>query len=199
MSEHQGLLHLFGAPHRQGGRIYGVVIGLVTNNEDPDKLGRVKVKFPWLSDADESGWARVAAPMAGKQMGLYFLPEVHDEVLVAFEHGRVDRPIVLGALWNGKDTPPADNADGKNNLRVLKSRSGHTVTLDDTEGSEKITIADGKQKNRIVLSAADNSLEITSEGDLTVKAKGKITLQSDGEVSVKGSSVSLNDGKLKVK
>ena len=68
-------------------RVSGVVVGVVTNNQDPEGMGRVKVKFPWLSDEDESNWARVAAPMAGKERGFYFLPEVEDEVLVAFEHG----------------------------------------------------------------------------------------------------------------
>jgi uncharacterized protein involved in type VI secretion and phage assembly len=175
------------------------------------------VKFPWLSDVDESNWARVAALMAGKEMGTYFLPEVDDEVLVAFEHGRIDRPVVIGSLWNGKDKPPADNGDGKNNVRVIKSRSGHTITLDDTEGSEKITIADGKEKSSVVFDAANGSLSITSEGDVTVHAKGKLMLQSDVEVTVKGASsgkialqsdteiaikgptgVNINDGKLKV-
>src|SRR5262249_55069754 len=106
-------------------RIYGVVVGVVTNNQDPDKLGRVKVKFPWLSADHESGWARIACPMAGNGRGFFFLPEVDDEVLIAFEHGRVEFPYVVGSLYNGKDKPPGDNGDGKNNLRSLKSRSGH--------------------------------------------------------------------------
>lgn len=187
---------LFEAPRHDPTRVYGVVVGIVTNNQDDSGQGRVKVKFPWLSDSDESNWARIAAPMAGKGMGVYFLPEVDDEVLVVFEHGRVDSPYVIGALWNGKEAPPADNSDGKNNLRVLKSRSGHTITLDDTDGSEKITITDGKSS--VVLDAAQKSISITSGGDLTIKAKGKLALEADGDITVKGSSVSLNDGKLKV-
>ena len=84
----------------------GVVIGLVTNNQDPDGQGRVKVKFPWLSDDQESNWARLAMPMAGKNRGLFLLPEVGDEVLVMFEQGDVNHPYVIGAVWNGADTPP---------------------------------------------------------------------------------------------
>jgi uncharacterized protein involved in type VI secretion and phage assembly len=103
----------------RSGRIHGVVVGLVTNNQDPDGLGRVKVKFPWLSDVDESSWARIAAPMAGKQRGACFLPEVDDEVLVAFEHGDMRFPYVLGALWNGQDAPPVTNSDGTNNVRMI--------------------------------------------------------------------------------
>ncbi|MCM0593896.1 MAG: phage baseplate assembly protein V [Gloeotrichia echinulata DEX184] len=110
-------------------RIFGVVIGIVTNNQDPEKFGRVKVKFPWLSDDDESYWARIATPMAGKQMGIYFLPEVNDEVLVIFEQGDVRFPYIIGSLWNGKDIPPLTNEDGKNNVRLIKSRSGHVIRL----------------------------------------------------------------------
>ena len=95
------------------GRILGVVVAIVTNNQDPDGLGRVRLRFPWLDDGAESFWARVASPMAGNARGLYFLPEVDDEVLVAFQHGRPEAPVVLGGLWNGKDKPPADNADAQ--------------------------------------------------------------------------------------
>ncbi|HEY9666693.1 MAG TPA: phage baseplate assembly protein V, partial [Coleofasciculaceae cyanobacterium] len=141
-------------------RIYGVVIGIVTNNQDPDKLGRVKVKFPWLSDADESYWARVATPMAGKDRGIYYLPELDDEVLVVFEHGDVRFPYVLGALWNGKDMPPADNGDGKNNLRVIKSRSGHVIRLNDEDGKETIEIIDKSGKNSLIFDTAKNAIAI---------------------------------------
>ncbi|HEX2224158.1 MAG TPA: phage baseplate assembly protein V, partial [Thermoanaerobaculia bacterium] len=122
------------ASSRETSRIYGVVVGVVTNNQDPEGLGRVKLRLPWLSAQAESDWARVISPMAGGDRGLYALPEVDDEVLVAFEHGRAELPYVLGSLWNGKDKPPAANEDGKNKLRVLKSRSGHRVRLDDTAG-----------------------------------------------------------------
>ena len=92
------------------GRIYGVVVGIVTANQgDPDGLGRVKVRFPWLASDAESAWARIATLMAGNKRGSFFLPEVEDEVLVAFEHGDLRYPYILGALWNGKDKPPDTN------------------------------------------------------------------------------------------
>jgi len=173
-------------------RIHGVVVGVVTNNQDPDGLGRVKLSFPWLSDAYESNWARVAAPMAGKERGAYFLPEVDDEVLVAFEHGAVERPFVLGGLWNGQDKPPADNKDGKNNIRLIKSRSGLTVKLDDTDGAAKVTISDKEGKNLIELDAGKSTISITSDKDLILMAKGNISLESSGgDVSIKGKNVAL--------
>ena len=174
----------------RAGRIYGVVIGLVTNNKDPEKLGRVKVKFPWLSDVDESGWARIAAPMAGKQRGLFFLPEVDDEVLVAFEHGDPRVPYVLAAMWNGKDAPPLTNDDGKNNVRMIKSRSGHTVKLNDEDGKETIEIVDKSQKNSIVIDTSKNTITVTTDKDITLSAaKGTIKLDAQSvEISSSGST-----------
>jgi uncharacterized protein involved in type VI secretion and phage assembly len=182
MSQH--LLDLIAPPdHDRASRIYGVVIGIVTNNKDDDHMGRVKVKFPWLSDDDESSWARVATPMAGAGRGAYFLPEVNDEVLVAFEHGDIQFPYVVGALWNGQDAPPTENSDGQNNIRVIHSRSGHLVRLDDTDGDEKIEIIDKTGGNSITIKASDNSIAITCTGRMTFQANGiEITSQSDVKI-----------------
>jgi uncharacterized protein involved in type VI secretion and phage assembly len=174
---------------------YGVTIAEVTNNKDEAKLGRVKVKFPWLSDTDESFWARVLTPMAGGDRGLYFLPEVGDEVLVAFEHGNIEFPYILGALWNGKDQPPETNEDGENNKRTIKSRSGHTVTLDDTDGAEKIEIVDKSKKNSIVVNTKDNTITISADADITIQSSNgklilsgkEIQIDSKGDVKIKAS------------
>ena len=169
-------------------KIYGVVIGIVTNNQDPDKLGRVKVKFPWLSNENESFWARIASPMAGKERGIYFLPEVDDEVLVIFEHGDMRFPYVIGALWNGQDLPPDNNKDGKNNLRVIKSRSGHIIRLNDEEGKEKIEIIDKSEKNSLVFDTANNTITINSDKDINLKAsQGTIKLEAQ-KIEIKSSS-----------
>jgi uncharacterized protein involved in type VI secretion and phage assembly len=176
-------------------RFYGVTIAEVTNNKDEAKLGRVKVKFPWLSDTDESFWARVLTPMAGGDRGIYFLPEVGDEVLVAFEHGNIEFPYILGALWNGKDKPPETNEDGKNNKRMIKSRSGHTITLDDTDGEEKIEIVDKSKKNSIVVNTKENTITISADADITLKSSNgklilsgkEIQLDSKGDVKIKAS------------
>jgi uncharacterized protein involved in type VI secretion and phage assembly len=161
----------------------GVAVGLVTNNHDPDGLGRVKVKYPWLGDDDESYWARIVTPMAGNERGVYFLPEVDDEVLVAFEHGSMGHAFVLGGLWNGKDKPPESNSDAKNNHRAIKSRSGHIIRFDDTDGAEKIEIVDKSGENKIVIGSSDKSI--------TIQAKGDITLHADGELKLSGKGIEL--------
>lgn len=194
----------------------GAVIGLVTNNSDPDGLGRVKVKFPWLSDADESAWARVTAPMAGKDRGAYFLPEVDDEVLVVFERGDPRFPYVIGSLWNGKDTAPADNGDGKNNVRLIKSRSGHVVKLNDEDGKETIEIVDKSGNNSVVIDTAENTITITADKDIVlsapqgtikldaqkieakssadakIEADQGLDLKANGTLNVKGTTVNIN-------
>jgi phage baseplate assembly protein V len=166
------------APHD---RFYGVVVGIVTNNQDPDGMHRVKVKFPWLSKDVESNWARVAAPMTGKDRGAYFLPEVDDEVVVAFEHGQVDHPFVVGSLWNGKDTAPESNSDGQNNHRTIKSRSGHVLRFNDKAGGETIEIIDRTGSNKIIIDSAANTITIEAQSDITIKSvTGKLTMQANG-------------------
>ena len=162
-------------------RFYGVVVGIVTNNQDPDDLYRVKVRFPWLNQDHESNWARVATAMTGNGRGAYFLPEVDDEVLVAFEHGLIDQPYVIGSLWNGKDQPPESNQNGENNHRAFKSRSGHIIRFNDQDGQETIEIIDKTKKNKIVIDSAQNTVTIEASSDIEIKSEtGKLTLSAIG-------------------
>lgn len=167
-------------PDRQDSdRTYGVVVAIVMDNKDPRGFGRVRVKYPASSDDEIGHWARVAVLMAGAQRGTFFLPEVDDEVLVAFEQGDIMRPYIIGALWNGKDKPPDANSDGENNLRFIKSRSGHLVRLDDTDGAEKIEIIDKSGKNSITIDTAENTIAIKSDKDITIEAtQGTIKLNA---------------------
>ena len=122
-------------------RIPGVVSGVVTDNRDPRGFGRIKFRSPSLG-GDESGWARMATPSAGDRRGIYFLPEVGDEVLVAFDRGDPRRPYVVGCLWGGKaeTRPPERNTGGRNDVRVIRSRSGHQIRFDDSPEGERIEI-----------------------------------------------------------
>jgi uncharacterized protein involved in type VI secretion and phage assembly len=169
------------APSDADGKLHGVVVGIVTNNRDPEGMHRVKVRMPWLNNDEESHWARVATPMAGNGRGAYFLPEVDDEVLVAFEHGSVEHPFIIGSLWNGKDQPPESNGDGNNDNRGFKSRSGHVIRLGDRAGDERIEIIDKSGNNRIVIASSGNEITIEAQGDITITSTtGKLTMSAVG-------------------
>jgi phage protein D len=190
---------LFGvlSPQPERALVSGFVIGVVTDNQDPDGLGRVKVKYPSFSSEHASDWVRLVVPGGGSQRGIEFVPEVNDEVLVGFELGDVHYPYVLGGLWNGQDAPPTKSdqlvSGGKVQKRIIKSRTGHIVTLDDSDGGGGITIEDSKG-NKIALDTASNSLTIDVKGDATVKAQGNLSLEATGSVSVKGMGVKVDGG-----
>ncbi len=176
------------APGSNLQRMYGVVIAIVTNTQDEKGLGRIKLKFPWLSDQEESNWARLAVPTAGGDRGFYFLPDVGDEVLVAFEHGNPNAPYVVGALWSKKNVPPAKNDDGKNDLHLIKSRSGHTIQLNDAVGKETIEIIDKSGNNKLTFDTASNTITIASDKDIKLSApKGTIILDAQ-KIEVKSST-----------
>lgn len=198
-----------GAAHGDGlaGRAApGVVRGLVSDNRDPDQLGRVKVRFPWLDEDYSSTWAPVMQLGAGPDSGTFFLPAVDDEVLVGFEHGRVDRPVVIGGLFNKTDKPPDYGAfldDGAVTGRGIWSRTGHRVTLHDAADTAGIILravdGHGGSVVSIEMNAKDEKLVIRSEGDIKVEALGDITLkganvtvQADRELVLKGSTIKLN-------
>jgi phage protein D/phage baseplate assembly protein gpV len=166
-------------------RFYGVVLAEVVKNHevvDPSAkvpLGRVMVSYPGLSKDFTSGWAPCVRPMAGDNMGFYALPQVGEQVLVAFEHGHLAKPYVLGSLWNVKQSPPEKNTDGKNNLRLIKSKAGHTIVFDDTPGAGQLVVGDGKGSS-ITLNAEDGSITISARKDLTITASGTLKLQAAG-------------------
>jgi type VI secretion system (T6SS) baseplate-like injector VgrG len=184
-------------PEQETASPAGLVIGIVTDNQDPEGQGRVKVKFPWLSGEHASDWARVVVPGGGADRGIQFLPEVNDEVLVGFELGDIHYPYVLGGLWNGQDAPPRKSgqavSSGRVQQRVIRSRTGHTITLDDTDGGGGITIED-KNGNKVVLDTGKNALTIEVKGDASVKAHGSLTFEAQGQVEIKGMGVKIDGG-----
>ena len=192
----------------------GVATAVVSNVEDPAGTGRVKVALPWLGEDVESPWARVAVPMAGSGRGLLLVPDVGDEVLVAFEHGSLDHPVVIGSLWSREDPPPAA-VDGTNAVRMLRTGGGAVVLLDDSQGARVIEIADNAG-NAVRLEADGGRLVITAAGDLELVAErgrirlcaaeveidastalrarssGSAELSASGTTAVKGAFVELN-------
>lgn len=166
----------------------GVVPAVVTNLEDPDNLARIKVSFPWMGADIESDWCRIAVPDAGNEKGFMFLPEVNDEVLVAFEHGDINRPFVIGSLWNGKQKPPETHSEaaksGKVNHRIIKSRAGHMILLNDEDGKETIEITDKTGKNQILIDSSKNTLTVKIDKDITIEAGGKVDLKATGDLGI---------------
>ena len=207
----------------EASRVYEPIIGIVTDNKDPSKLGRVKLKIPILSDQDSTYWCPIIMLGAGKNRGWFFIPEKDDEVLVMFEHGDLNRPLVVGALWNGKDKPPATNPGG-NPRRVIKSRRGSKITFDDDQ--EQLIIEDGAQSGRITFDSKANkitiealdgdvcfqspaddmtivaeSIEMTATSNLEIHAGDAMQWGAGGSATIKspapslsGSKVHFNDG-----
>jgi len=168
----------------------GVVVGLVKNLEDPRGEGRLQVEFPWLPESRRSAWAPVAAPLAGKQRGAWFMPEIDDEVLVAFEHGDFDHPFVVGFLWNGVDKPP----DTDNKHRVIVTPGGHELRFEDDDGAKQV-ILKTSGGHKITLNDKSGSTTVT------VKTNGGHTLElNDTQQSVTaqtaggGQTLTLSDG-----
>jgi phage protein D/phage baseplate assembly protein gpV len=198
----------------------GVVPALVTNNNDPKNMGRVKVKFPWLDAALESNWARISTIGAGNNRGFFWLPEVNDEVLVAFEHGDFNHPYIIGSVWNGQDAPPEQAsqavAAGKVKRRTIKSRLGHTIRMVDDDSEKYIEIVDSAQGTNIKLDAQTNKLtitcksdikntaqgkielvaqtniDLTATGNITIKGTGNVNVEATGMLTLKGSVVNIN-------
>jgi phage protein D len=181
----------------------GLVRGIVDDNADPENLGRVKVRLPWLNADFSSNWAPVMQLGAGPDSGTLFIPAVNDEVLVGFEHGDVDWPVVVGGLFNATDKPPAyshvlDN--GSVHRRSIVSRLGHQIALSDDPNNESgIAIVTKDATVAIGLNARDKMLTVVSHGDVEIKAGGemklsgsKITVQADGELVLKGTQIKLN-------
>jgi uncharacterized protein involved in type VI secretion and phage assembly len=176
------------------GQMPGLVEALVTDNVDPEQLGRVRVKFPTLPDMPESWWARLAMPMAGKERGWMTIPEIGDEVLVSFVHGDHDNAIVVGSLFNGVDTPPYANEDKENNLRVFQSRSGHRITFDDTSGAERIELITHNEEIRIIWDSVEKTLSVYSGKDIIVEAKETISMKCKDFILEAEKSVSMKAG-----
>jgi uncharacterized protein involved in type VI secretion and phage assembly len=201
---------LQGRPH--SGIVPYAVVAIVTDNVDPDELGRIQVKFPTLHEEPLSFWLRQVAPMAGKERGVYALPEIDDEVLVIFLQGSHDVGIIIGQFWNGVDLPPPEAKDGmpkggdhdtgatwstekftegstsldNNDRRFWKSRAGTLVAFDDTEGSETLQLWDKDHKLSLIFDTAKQAVFLANTGgDMHVRTKGDLYLEAGGEVKMK--------------
>ncbi|MBV8757619.1 MAG: hypothetical protein JO257_10100 [Deltaproteobacteria bacterium] len=215
-----------GGPARDshGNLYFGLHYAVVTQNKDPDNLGRIKVRLPWLDggDKDQTHWAQLLTPMEGKKFGWYTLPDIEDVVVIAFIAGEMHQPVVLGGVWSKTDNSPEPNEDGKNNFRGYRSRSGHRLILDDSDKT-KVVLADKTGKNMVgignfakagagpntcavykppmsgdtgvSISTMEGTLEITcKDGTLKVDAQQNIKINAKTTVDVKAGKDIKMDG-----
>lgn len=191
-----GLADGTGEPAPLGGASWPeLTIGVVTNLNDPDAAGRVKVKLPVLGADVETDWARVATPFGGAERGFSFLPEVNDEVLVGFEGGDPARPVVLGALWGLTDKPPAVGAaaNGKVDERGITSRLGSTLSFGDgdAEGDQHVLLTE-HAGGRIRLGADRCDVEMPNGKPIVVKAgRTNVTIDQNGHVVIEGNDITI--------
>lgn len=191
------LLGLLGTPASQGGA--GLVTGVVSNNDDPEKMGRVKVAYTWLDERVESDWSRVVCPGAGGDRGLVALPEVGDEVAVGFHHADPRRAYVLGGLFSSEEAVPEITIEGGEvPVRVWRSRDGHRVELNDRD--DEIVLSADDDSVSLVLSKQDSKVTITSSGEVVIEAErdvsfvanGGVSFEAGGQLTLKGVGITLD-------
>ncbi|HYH51108.1 MAG TPA: VgrG-related protein, partial [Acidimicrobiia bacterium] len=170
-----------------------LVVAVVTNKNDPDKLGRVKVKLSGVADQVESAWARVVSVGAGDTRGLQVIPDVGDEVLIGFEYGDVRRPLVIGGLWSGRHAHPKHPTSGAKDGAVWQTKGGHNLSMSDGSGAEsyaRLALASGKTSLR--LGGDASSLE--TESDLTLDSAGAVTIKGKTDVTVEAQNITVEAG-----
>lgn len=173
----------------------GVAVAVVLNNTDPTNQGRVKLQLPWLPEVEP--WARIAAVFGGNKSGMYFMPQVGDEVLVAFHHGDVREPYVLGSLWSTKYAPtPTKSPEDSKNRRVIHTPAGHEVEFLEKEKSITVTTVSG-----MVIRMVPEQIDVsTTDGTakITLEKSGKISISASSEIEMKAPKVTLDATNLKL-
>lgn len=161
----------------------------VTDNEDPNNLGRVRVQFDWQAQQDSemmTPWLRIAQPYAGVGKGFSFIPEIGEEVMVDFEGGNAERPYVKGMLFNGVDNPDGDwllNGNSQNRIKAIRTRNGHTIEIHDEGDDGYIRIYDNGKENYILTFSTDQKLiKLESTGNIELYAKNDIIMHADHDI-----------------
>jgi uncharacterized protein involved in type VI secretion and phage assembly len=185
-------------------RLYGVYPAQVTDVQDPAAQGRVQIRLPFVEESDGASalaWARLSTLMAGGERGSWFIPEVDDEVLIAFVGGDPRRPVVIGALWNGVDTPP-ETMDSDNNVRSFTSRSGHKLSFDDTAGAEKVVLEtqgghiltlDDASGGTVTLEHSNGAkIKIDTAGNIDITANVKVKIQAPAGLDITAAMVTVD-------
>jgi uncharacterized protein involved in type VI secretion and phage assembly len=182
----------------------GVVPALVTDVNDPDGWGRIKVTFPWLSDKYTTDWVRMAQVGAGGQRGAVFLPEVNDEVLVSFDRGDWRRPYVVGSLYNGVDKPNlgqslVDSSSGAVKRRGVLSKHGHSLIFFDDQSADGVALLSGDRSLRISMNQGSTTIKITSSGKIMIEGDGGVSMKSGADLSIEATgTLSLKGARVTI-
>ncbi len=178
----------------QAARYFGVYPAIVTRIVDPESLGRIEVKLPWLgADGDAvRAWATLLSPYADDDQGFMMLPAVDTQVVLAFEAGDLRRPYILGSAWNGREALP-QAPETPNNRRLIKTRSGSLLEFDDTDGAAKVTLS-MKNGHELVLDEAASEVRLTHANGsvLRFNAAGQIELQANATVEITAAAVNVH-------
>ena len=166
-----------------------LMTAIVVDNNDPEKLGRILITLPALPEGPQL-WARVLTPYAGEKRGCGMIPEIDDEVLVAFTQGELSSAYVLGSLWGKQSPPPEELGGDTNNIKMIRTARGNTLILDDTEGGEKITLID-KEENSILISTEEKLIKIQSKGNVEIYADSNITIKAGRKFSLKADTIEI--------
>lgn len=183
------------------GLFHGAYLAEVIDLNDPDNLSRVKVRlynFDGIDGHDGPVWARVALPFAGNNRGTFFIPDTGDEVLVTFVNGDSRHPIVIGGLWNGNNSAPASISSGNNEQKVICSKNGVKITLEDKNGQEKfITETPGGQKITLKDGPGAVTIEDSNGNSIKLESSG-VTINASAKVNITASQVSVSAGMFQV-
>jgi len=175
-------------------RYFGVFPALVTNIVDPESLGRIQVKFPWLgADGDTvRAWATLLTPYADDEQGFFVLPAVDTQVVVAFEAGDLRRPYIVGSCWNGREAMPETPAEA-NNKRLIKTRAGSLLEFDDTDGAAKVTLS-MRSGHKVVLDDTAQEVLIQHQNGCLIRLNiaGQIEIQANATVEVTAAAVNVH-------
>jgi uncharacterized protein involved in type VI secretion and phage assembly len=176
-------------------RHFGVYPAIVTDIVDPDTLGRIEVKFPWLGQQgadDVRAWATLLSPYADDDQGIEVLPEVDTQVVVGFEAGDLRRPYILGSCWNGSESQPESPA-AANNKRLWKSRAGSLLEFDDTQGAAKVTLS-MQSGHKLVLDDSAQSVKVSHSNGCSIEfnAGGQIVITANSTVEVNCTALNVH-------
>jgi len=179
-------------------RVSGLQVARVVDLDDPEKLGRVRVSYPWL-DSEQTAWVRMAVPHAGKDRGWYTLPEIDDEVLIGFVYGDTNFPVALGCVYNKENAPMQEAISSENDVKMFMTRGGNKIVFNDKDGKEQIVISQKDKKNQIVMDISGPSISISTEGDISIKGSN-LSVEADNGITMKaGSDIKLEGANIEIK